>query len=60
MSINDNNRNGSVGLNTLVTESSEPTSSQGPIRAPEPIDGTEKEEPVIRFATRTAAKELKE
>jgi type IV secretory pathway VirB10-like protein len=56
MSINDNNRNGSVGLNTLVTESSEPTSSQGPIRAPEPIDGTEKAEPVIRFATRTAAK----
>jgi hypothetical protein len=56
MSINDNNRNGSVGLNTPVTESSEPTSSQGPIRAPEPIDGTEKAEPVIRFATRTAAK----
>ena len=56
MSINDNNRNGSVGLNTLVTESSGPTSPQGPIRAPEPIDGTEKAEPVIRFATRTAAK----
>jgi hypothetical protein len=56
MSINDNNRNGSVGLNTLVTESSEPTSSQGSIRAPEPIDGTETAEPVIRFATRTAAK----
>ena len=56
MSINDNNRNGSVGLNTPVTESSEPISSQGPIRAPEPIDGTEKAEPVTRFATRTAAK----
>ncbi len=55
MSTNDN-RNGSVGLNTPVTESSEPTSSQGPIRAPEPIDGTEKAEPVIKFATRTAAK----
>jgi hypothetical protein len=56
MSINDNNRNGSVGVNTPVTESSEPTSSRGPIRAPEPIDSTEKAEPVIRFATRTAAK----
>ncbi len=56
MSINDNNRNGSVGLNIPATESSEPTSSQGPICAPEPIDGTEKAEPVFRFATRTAAK----
>ena len=56
MSVNDNNRNGSVGLNTPVAESSGPASPQGPIRAPEPIDGTEKAEPVIRFATRTAAK----
>ena len=56
MSINDNNRNGSVGLNTPFTESSQPTSSQGPIRASEPIDDSEKTEPVIRFATRTAAK----
>ncbi len=56
MSINDNNRDGSVGLNTPVTELSEQASSQGPIRAHEPIDGSEKTEPVIRFATRTAAK----
>jgi hypothetical protein len=48
MSINDNNRNGSVGVNTPVT--------QGPIRAPEPINGTKKAEPVIRFATRAAVK----
>ena len=56
MSINDNNRNGSAGLNTSVSESSEPTSSQGSIRVPEPIDGAEKAEPAIRFATRTATK----
>jgi hypothetical protein len=56
MSTNDNNRNGNVGLNTPVTGSSEPTSSQGSIRAPEPVDGSEKAEPVLRFATRTAAK----
>ena len=41
---------------TPVAESSEPTASQGPIRAPEPIDGAEKAEPVTRFATRTAVK----
>jgi hypothetical protein len=56
MSINDNNRNGSVGLNTPVSESSDPSSSQGPIRAPEPIDGTAKAEPSIKFATRAAVK----
>jgi hypothetical protein len=55
MSINDSNRNGGVSLNTPVTESSEQASSQGPIHAHEPIDGSEKTEPVIRFATRTAA-----
>jgi hypothetical protein len=58
MSINDNAGNGSAGLNTPVTESSEPNSSQGPIRAPEPIDGTEKAEPATRYATRPAAKEV--
>ena len=56
MNIDDNNRNGSAGLNTPVSESSETTSAQGPIRAPEPIDGAEKAEPVMRFATRTATK----
>ncbi len=56
MSINDNNRNGSVGLSTPVSESSEQSSAQGSIHAPDPLDGTEKAEPVIRFATRTAAK----
>ena len=56
MNIDDNNRNGSVGLNAPVTESSEQASSQGPIRTHEPIDGSEKTQPVIRFATRTAAK----
>jgi hypothetical protein len=56
VSINDNNRNGSVGLSTTVSESSEQSSTQGPIHAPDPLDGTEKAEPVIRFATRTAAK----
>ena len=56
MSINDNNRNGSVGLNTPVVESSDPTSSQGPVRTPGPTDGSEKTEPVTRFATRAAVK----
>ena len=56
MSINDNSRNGSAGLNTPASESPEPPSSQGQIRAPEPIDGAEKAEPAIRFATRTAVK----
>jgi hypothetical protein len=56
MSINDNNGNRRAGLNTPVSESSEPTPSQGPIREPEPIEGAEKAEPVIRFATRTGAK----
>ena len=56
MSINDNSRNGRAGLNAPVSESRESPSSQGEIRAPEPIDGTEKPEPAIRFATRTAVK----
>jgi len=43
-------------MNTPVAESSEPTVSQGSIHAPESIDGTEKAEPAIKFATRTAAK----
>lgn len=56
MSINGNNRNGGGGLTAPVSESSEPTSSQGPVRASDGIDGTEKAEPVVRFATRTVAK----
>ena len=57
MSVNENNRNGSGSLNTTpVAESSEPAVSQGPIRAPESIDGAEKAEPVTRFATRAAVK----
>lgn len=56
MNIDDNNRNGSVGLNVPVTESSEPTVSQGSIHGPESANGTNKAEPAIRFATRTAAK----
>ena len=56
MSINDNNSNGGVGLNNPVTESSEPTVSQGSIHGPESTNGTDKAEPVIRFATRTATK----
>ena len=56
MNTNDNNRNGSGGLNTQVSDSSEPTPAQAPIPAPELVDGAEKAEPVTRFATRTAAK----
>ena len=57
MNANENNRNGNGSMNTTpVAESSEPAVSQGPIRAPEPIDGAEKAEPVTRFATRTAVK----
>ena len=56
MTTNDNNRNGSVGLNTPVIESPDPTSSRGPVGTPGPTDGSEKTEPVTRFATRTAAK----
>jgi type IV secretory pathway VirB10-like protein len=56
MSINDSNRNGSAGLNAPISESSDSISSQGPIRAPEPIDGNAKTEPAIRFATRAAVK----
>jgi len=57
MNANENNRNGHGSMNTTpVAESSEPTVSQGPIRVPEPIDGAEKAEPVIRFAARTAVK----
>ena len=56
MSINDNNGIGSVGLNIPVTESSKPSTSQGPKGAYDPIDGTEKPEPDTKFATRTAAK----
>src|SRR3984885_10677415 len=56
MSANDNNRNGSGSLNAPVAESSEATVSQGSIHAPESIDGTEKAEPAIKFATRAAVK----
>ncbi len=57
MNPNENNRNGNGSMNTTpVAESSEPAVSQGRIRAPEPIDGAEKAEPVTRFATRTAVK----
>jgi hypothetical protein len=56
MSINDNNSNGGVGLNTSVTESSGPTVSQGSIHGPESTNGTDKAEPAFRFATRTPAK----
>jgi hypothetical protein len=56
MSINDNKSNGGVGLNTPVTESSEPSVSQGSIYGPVSTNGTDKAEPVIRFATRTAGK----
>ncbi len=56
MSINDSSRNGSAGLNTPISESSDPISSQGPVRAPEPIDGSATTEPLTRFATRAAMK----
>ena len=56
MSANENNRNGNGSMNTSVAESSEPVVSQGSIHAPESIDGTEKAEPVIRFATRAGVK----
>src|SRR5580658_8753601 len=57
MNTNENNRYGNGNMNsTPVAESSEPAVSQGPIRAPEPVDGAEKAEPVTRFATRTAVK----
>ena len=57
MNANENNRNGNGSMNTTpVAESSEPAVSQARIRAPEPIDGAEKAEPVTRFATRTAVK----
>ena len=57
MNTNDNNRNGNVESNTTpVTESPDPASSRGPVRTPGPTDGSEKTEPVTRFATRTAAK----
>jgi hypothetical protein len=52
MSINDNNRNGSVGLSTPASESSEQSFAQGPSRPPEPLDGTEKAEPAIRTAAK--------
>jgi hypothetical protein len=54
MSINDNNSNGGVGLNTPAAESS--VVSQGTTHAPESIDSNEKAESFTRFATRTAAK----
>jgi hypothetical protein len=56
MNANDNNRNGNGSLNASVAESSEPAVSQGSIHAPESIDGAGKAEPIIRFASRTAAK----
>jgi hypothetical protein len=56
MNANENNRNGNGSMNSPVAESSEPTVSQGSIHVPESIDGTEKAEPAIRFATRSAAK----
>jgi hypothetical protein len=56
MNANENNRNGNGSMNTSIAESSEPTVSQGSIHAPESIDGTEKAEPAIRFATRSATK----
>ncbi len=56
MSANENNRNGNGSMNNPVAESSEPMVSQGSIHAPESIDGTEKAEPAIKFASRTAAK----
>jgi hypothetical protein len=56
MSANENNRNGNGSMNTPVAESSEPAVSQKSIHVPESIDGTEKAEPAIRFATRSAAK----
>jgi hypothetical protein len=56
MSANDNNRNGNGSMNAPVAESSEPTISQVSIHAPESIDGTEKAEPAIRFATRAGVK----
>jgi hypothetical protein len=56
MSANENNRNVNGSMNTSVAESSQPVVSQGSIHAPESIDGTEKAEPAIKFATRTAVK----
>jgi hypothetical protein len=56
MSANDNNRNGNGSMNTSVAESSEPVVSQGSIHTLESIDGTEKAEPAIRFATRAGVK----
>jgi hypothetical protein len=56
MNINENNGNGSPGMSSPVSESSEPISPPGPIRAPEPIDGNAKTEPVTRFATRATVK----
>jgi hypothetical protein len=56
MNANENNRNGNGSINTPVAELSEPTDSQGSIHAPESIDGTERAEPVIRFATRDTVK----
>ena len=60
MSINDNNRNGSAGLNTPVAESSEPSASQEPIHAHESVDGTEKAEPVTGLQRELPPRELKE
>ena len=55
MNANEKNRNGHGSMNTTpVAESSEPAVSQGPIRAPEPIDGAEKAEPVTRPQSREA------
>jgi hypothetical protein len=56
MNANENNRNGSESINTPLAESSEPAASQGSLHTPESIDGTERAETVIRFATRAAVK----
>ena len=53
MNANENYRNGSGSLNTPVAVP-QPTVTQGSIHASESIDGTEKAEPAIRFATRSA------
>jgi type IV secretory pathway VirB10-like protein len=55
MSVNDN-RNGSASHNTPIAESSEPMVAQGSAPAPETIDGTAKEQPPPRFATRSDVK----
>jgi hypothetical protein len=56
MDINGNGKNGSGGLPAQVAETSEPTTPERFVKAPESVDREVRAEPGTQFATRAAVK----